>query len=222
MTARRVTAPPVIALRLTSKGFGDRAVLGPLALDIAPGEAVALTGPSGAGKTTLLRILAGLDQDFEGALSAPARIAMVFQEPTLLPWRDARANVALPTGAGAAAVDQLLDEVGLGGRGGAYPGQLSLGQQRRLALARALAAEPELLLLDEPFVSLDPALVEEMLGLTARALARRNVASVIVTHARAEAERLAERILVLGGDPARIVAEERGRMARRRPASGPA
>jgi NitT/TauT family transport system ATP-binding protein len=208
-------AQPVIALDLASKWFGARQVLGPVALEIAPGEAVALTGPSGAGKTTLLRILAGLDRDFEGGLAAPERIAMVFQEPTLLPWRDARANIRLTTGASAEAAEQLLGEVGLGGRGDAYPGQLSLGQQRRLALARALAAEPELLLLDEPFVSLDPALVEEMLDLTARVLARRSAASVIVTHARAETERLAERILVLGGDPARIVSEERASVAGR-------
>lgn len=201
-------AGPVISLRLEGKWFGDRAVLGAVALDIGAGEAVALTGPSGVGKTTLLRILAGLDTDFDGARTAPARIAMVFQEPTLLPWRDARANICLVTGATPEAAERLLAEVGLGGRGDAYPGQLSLGQQRRLALARALAAEPDLLLLDRPFVSLDPALVGEMLDLTARALAKREVASVIVTHARAEAERLAERILVLGGDPARVVAEE--------------
>lgn len=201
-------AAPVIALDLRSKAFGAREVLGPISLAIAPGETVALTGPSGAGKTTLLRILAGLDRAFDGTLTAPERIAIVFQEPTLLPWRDARANIRLTTGVGAETAERLLGEVGLRGRGDAYPGQLSLGQQRRLALARALAAEPELLLLDEPFVSLDPALVEEMLDLTARALARRETASVFVTHARAEAERLADRVLTLGGDPARVVSEE--------------
>lgn len=201
-------AAPVIALDLRSKVFEARRVLGPISLAIAPGETVALTGPSGAGKTTLLRILAGLDGAFDGTLRVPDRIAIVFQEPTLLPWRDARANIRLTTGVGAETAERLLGEVGLRGRGDAFPGQLSLGQQRRLALARALAAEPELLLLDEPFVSLDPALVEEMLDLTARALARRKTASVFVTHARAEAERLADRILTLGEDPARIVSEE--------------
>lgn len=202
-------ADAVITLDLAGKWFGERRVLGPLRLAIAPGEAVALTGPSGMGKTTLLRILAGLDTEFEGRLDAPKRIAMVFQEPTLLPWRDARSNITLATGASAAAAERLLGEVGLAGRGDAWPGALSLGQQRRLALARALAAEPELMLLDEPFVSLDAELVTEMLDLTAAALARRRTASVLVTHSRAEAERLATRILVLGGDPARVVAEER-------------
>lgn len=200
-------AAAVISLRLHSKHFGPVEVLGPMALDIAAGETLALTGPSGVGKTTLLRILAGLDSRFEGTLTRPERTAMVFQEPVLLPWRDARANITLTTGATAARADHLLEEVGLGGRGAALPGELSLGQQRRLALARALAAEPELLLMDEPFVSLDPARVAEMIELTARLLAGSGTATVIVTHARAEAERLTSRILLIDGAPARIVSE---------------
>lgn len=196
----------VIALDLVSKRFGPVEVLGPIALEVGPGETVALTGPSGVGKSTLLRILAGLDRDWQGELRRPERVAIVFQEPTLLPWRRARDNVTLPTSARAEAAERLLDEVGLGGRGDAYPGQLSLGQQRRLALARALAAEPELLLMDEPFVSLEPKLVDEMLDLTRRLLDARDASSVFVTHSGREAERLAGRVLRLGGKPARIVA----------------
>lgn len=203
-------AQGVISLRLRGKNFGPVAVLGPMEITVARGETLALTGPSGVGKTTLLRILAGLDTAFDGEITRPARMAMVFQEPTLLPWRSARDNIRLTTGVSAGAAERLLGEVGLAGRGAALPGQLSLGQQRRLALARALAAEPELLLMDEPFVSLDPARIEEMLGLTARLLAGRDTAVVIVTHARAEAERLASRILLIDGAPARIVGEAAG------------
>ena len=86
-------------LDLRSKSFGTRPVLGALVLDVAAGERVALLGPSGIGKTTLARIVAGLDRDFEGVLEVPERLAMVFQEPTLLPWRTALLNVTLPTGA---------------------------------------------------------------------------------------------------------------------------
>ena len=196
----------MIALDLAFKRFGAVEVLGPITLTVGAGETVALTGPSGVGKSTLLRILAGLDRDWSGDLRRPDRVAIVFQEPTLLPWRSARDNVTLVTGAQAEAVERLLAEVGLGGRGDAYPGQLSLGQQRRLALARALAAEPELLLMDEPFVSLEPALVEEMLDLTRRLLDARDAASVFVTHSEREAERLSNRILRLEGKPARIAA----------------
>lgn len=198
-------AAGVIALDLRGKAFGATPVLGAIRLEVAQGERVALTGPSGVGKSTLLRILAGLDRDFAGTCARPGRIAMVFQEPTLLPWRDAAANVTIPTGADAATAARLLDEVGLAGRGGAYPGQLSLGQQRRLALARALAARPDLMLLDEPFVSLDPALADEMLALTRRLLDAHGAACVFVTHAEREAEALADRTLRLGGRPARVL-----------------
>ena len=118
---------------------------------------------------------------------------MVFQEPTLLPWRDARRNITLVTGARASDADAALAEVGLGGMETRFPGQLSLGQQRRLALARALSAAPELLLLDEPFVSLDPALAAEMIALTGALLARRRIAAILVTHDMTEAGRLASR-----------------------------
>lgn len=197
---------PVLSLRLQGKRFAATPVLGPVALDIARGETVAVTGPSGAGKTTLLRIIAGLDADFTGSLHRPGRVAMVFQEPTLLPWRSARDNITLATGTTPATAELRLSEVGLAGRGGALPGQLSLGQQRRLALARALAADPDLLLLDEPFVSLDPALAAEMVALTARLLAPRQAAAVLVTHSRSEAEVLADRVLLLSGQPAQLTA----------------
>ena len=181
------------------KAFGAHEVLRDLSFSVEPGETLAVLGPSGAGKSTLLRILAGLDRGFEGEVRRPERVAIVFQEPTLLPWRRAVANLTLTTGVDAARAEAALADVGLAGRGALYPRQLSLGQQRRLALARAFVTRPQLLLLDEPFVSLDQPLVEEMLGLTEALIAAARPATVFVTHSAAEAERLATRVLRIGG-----------------------
>lgn len=194
----------MIAVSIEEKGFGPLRVLGRLGFTVRDGETLAITGPSGIGKTTLLRILAGLDPDFSGEVTAPGRVAMVFQEPTLLPWRGALANITLTTGIDAVRAEAALAEVGLGGLGARFPGQLSLGQQRRLGLARAFSATPDLLLMDEPFASLDPARVEEMLALTESLLSRRSVATVFVTHQLHEARRLADRIVSLSGRPAQL------------------
>jgi NitT/TauT family transport system ATP-binding protein len=187
----------VLEAAIRRKAYGAHVVLRDLAFAVAPGEVLAVVGPSGVGKSTLLRILAGLDLAFEGVVRAPERLAMVFQEPTLLPWRSACANLTVTTGATAAEVQAGLAAVGLAGKGGLFPRQLSLGQQRRLALARAFVTRPELLLLDEPFVSLDAALAEEMLALTERLIAETRPATVFVTHSPAEADRLATRVLRL-------------------------
>lgn len=187
MTALRVA--------LRRKAFGAQEVLRDLAFEVAAGETLVIFGPSGAGKSTLLRIIAGLDRDFEGEVARPDRLAMIFQEPTLLPWRSAAQNLTLTAGVTPAAAEAALAEVGLAGKGALFPRQLSLGQQRRLALARAFAARPQLLLMDEPFVSLDAARVEEMLVLTERLIAAQHPATIFVTHSATEAERLATRVL---------------------------
>ena len=148
----------MIEVVVEDKRFGGVQVLGQVAFTVAPGEVLAILGPSGAGKSTLLRIVAGVDEDYTGHVCGPARRAMVFQDPTLLPWRSALDNLRIVhPGLGADEAQTMLDKVGLGDRGAAFPGQLSLGQQRRLSLARAFAGRPELLIMDEPFVSLDAA-----------------------------------------------------------------
>lgn len=191
-------------LDLTAKSFGPRPILGPVSLTVGAGQRVALLGPSGVGKTTLLRIIAGLDRDFAGTRAVPERLAMVFQEPTLLPWRTALANLTLPTGATRAEAAALMAQVGLAGREAAYPRQLSLGQQRRLSLARAFAARPGILLMDEPFASLDEATRDRMLDLTAQLLDSSGAGLILVTHDPAEAARLSARPLTLSGSPATL------------------
>ena len=198
--------PPTTVARLELASFsrGGSVILRNIHLDLLRGQTLALVGPSGIGKTTLLRILAGLEDGHSGRVSVEGRVAVVFQEPALLPWRSLRDNICLPTGATRDAAETMLAEVGLSGRSGDFPGQLSLGQQRRVALARAFAAAPDLLLLDEPFVSLDAALVQDMMDLFLKLRDRQRVATLFVTHAEAEARYLSDRIIRLQGSPASL------------------
>lgn len=198
--------PPTTVARLELASFsrGGSVILRNIHLDLLRGQTLALVGPSGIGKTTLLRILAGLEDGYSGRVSVEGRVAVVFQEPALLPWRSLRDNICLPTGATRDAAEAMLAEVGLAGRSGDFPGQLSLGQQRRVALARAFAAAPDLLLLDEPFVSLDAALVQDMMDLFLKLRDRHRVATLFVTHAEAEARYLSDRIIRLQGSPASL------------------
>lgn len=191
-------------LRLDRLDLQGKPILVNIDLQIARGETLALIGPSGIGKTSLLRVIAGLNADFDGQCTCHGTCALVFQEPTLLPWLTVADNIRVTTGA---APDQALAEVGLAGRENDFPDQLSLGQQRRLALARAFAVRPDLLLLDEPFVSLDAALAEEMLALFDRLRQAHGLATILVSHSKEEATRLASRVVALGGSPASIVQE---------------
>lgn len=192
----------VIRVSIEAKRFGPTPVLRRVAFQIAAGETVALIGPSGIGKTTLLRLIAGIDRDYDGHVTRPDRQAIVFQEPTLLPWRSALDNLLL-VHPELSRSDALiaLDRVGLAGKETLFPGQLSLGQQRRLSLARAFAGRPELLIMDEPFVSLDKDTAETMLSLTEDLIAQHRPATLFVTHAQVEAERLADRVLSLKAGP---------------------
>lgn len=190
----------MIRVRIDRKAYGATEVLRDVAFEVAPGETLALLGPSGIGKSTVLRIVAGIDPAFDGEVQRPDRIAIVFQEPTLLPWRSVLRNLTLVhPGIGQEAAMAALGRVGLAGKEALFPGQLSLGQKRRLSLARAFVGRPELLILDEPFVSLDAETAETMMALTEGLIADARPATLFVTHDGAEAQRLADRVLRLGG-----------------------
>ncbi len=176
-------------VHIRSRRFGNNIVLADVWLQVADGQVVAITGRSGVGKTTLLNIIAGLDRDFEGELVIDppgGGIGYVFQEPRLLPWRTVADNLCLTARTSTAEAEDWLDAVGLAGQGGKLPGQLSLGMQRRVAVARALAIRPAVLLLDEPFASLDQQTAAEMRELLARLLAEHQPTTLIVTHDMAE------------------------------------
>jgi len=180
---------------------------------ILPNEFCALFGPSGCGKSTLLNIIAGIDRSFSGSVRFDCghtpRIGYVFQIPRLLPWRTVRENVTLvlPRSVDPGTVDGLLREVGLAEVASFYPARLSGGMARRAALARAFAIEPDLLLLDEPFVSLDAAAADRLRALLLRLVAARPATVLFVSHDAAEAVALADRILLLSSAPGRVVAE---------------
>lgn len=188
---------------------GDLPVLGPVAFDAAPGEVLAVFGPSGTGKSTLLRLVLGLDPAFEGSVARPPGPAgVVFQEPRLAPWLDVAANLRLVAPAlDAAATAALLAPLGLAGTERMRPAALSLGMQRRVALARALAIRPQWLVLDEPFASLDPGLAATLGAIVARHARDTGAIVLLATHELDQALALATRILVLSGRPATLAAD---------------
>ncbi|MGV8989571.1 MAG: ATP-binding cassette domain-containing protein [Cypionkella sp.] len=198
----------MIRVNVRRKAFGATEVLRDIAFTVDQGETLAILGPSGIGKTTLLRLIVGIDSDFEGEILRPDQTAIVFQEPTLLSWRTALQNLTLVhPDLGKAGGLAMLRRVGIADKAAMFPRQLSLGQQRRLALARAFAGQPKLLVMDEPFVSLDHDMAEDMLVLTEALIAEVCPATILVTHAEAEATRLASRVLRLAGRPAIMVAD---------------
>ncbi|WP_316772873.1 ABC transporter ATP-binding protein [Streptomyces sasae] len=192
---------PAVRLRGLTRSFGDRTVLDGIDLDVPAGQFTVLLGHSGSGKSTLLRAVAGLDHGVAGSgqLTAPERVSVVFQDSRLLPWRRVLDNVVLGLD-GKDAYDRgraALEEVGLGGRERAWPGELSGGEAQRAALARSLVREPELLLADEPFGALDALTRIKMHHLLRELWKRHRPSVLLVTHDVDEAIVLADRVLVL-------------------------
>lgn len=207
-------------------GPGDLQALDGVTLSVDPGEFVAIVGPSGCGKSTLLRILGGLLAPTEGTVRLAGRalapalaqdgvpVGFVFQNVNLMPWRTALRNVTLPLEvAGLPQAEaqprarEMLELVGLANFGTSYPRQLSGGMAQRVAIARALVGDPAVLLLDEPFGSLDALSREQMNLELLRIWRARRVTAVMVTHDLQEAVFLADRVLVMSPRPGRIQAE---------------
>jgi len=219
------SAPVLGAQRVEKTYPNGTQALASLTLDIARGEFVSLLGPSGCGKSTLLRMFAGLEAPSAGELrwwNEPAlphnspgrRLAMVFQDATLMPWADVETNVRLPLDLARVPkpdatprVARALDLVGLGAFHRSYPRELSGGMQMRASIARALATEPNLLLMDEPFGALDEFTRNRLDG-DLRALWRRQDLTVVfVTHSIYEAVFLSTKVVVMGARPGRVIAE---------------
>ena len=200
---------------ITRKTFKNAAgeqheVIAGVAFALDAGELGAFVGPSGCGKSTMLRILAGLDPDFQGRVSRPAdaRIGMVFQEPRLLPWRSVEENVRLAAPlADDAKLSALFEILELKAHRNHFPGELSLGLARRVALARAFAVEPDFLILDEPLASLDDALAARLRDQIALLVDRLTVLTLLVTHNIDDAVRLGDRLFLLSPRPARVLAD---------------
>ena len=180
-----------------------------LVIDVEPESMTVLMGPSGCGKTTLLRIVAGLDGRFTGEVDVPegARIGVMFQEPRLLPWRTVRQNIELVAAPDFSEGDLewLASAVGIADILPRFPQELSLGMARRVALARAFATRPDLLLLDEPFVSLDERTADRLRRLLLEVWQARPTTAILVTHNPREAILVADQLVLLAPRPTRVV-----------------
>lgn len=204
-----------LEIRIRRKVFAATGVcaLRDLRFSVAGGEFLAIVGPSGAGKSTLLNIIAGLDREVDGEIAvahdgAEARIGFMFQEPRLMPWLTVADNLRLVMAMdpeATARARRLLEQVGLAGFEDAFPGQLSGGMQRRVALARAFAIRPQVLLMDEPFLSLDAPTAARLRALLVALCESSRPTVLFVTHHLREALALADRVLFLSGRPGRVV-----------------
>ena len=207
-------------------GDGNRLAIEGLSFTASEGEFVCIVGPSGCGKTTLLNIIAALDTDAEshvafadGTRVDEARVSYMFQTPRLLPWATVRDNVRIvldPAEAADGRAERLLDQMELGDALDEFPNRLSGGMQRRVALARAFVTQPDLMLLDEPFVSLDMPVGNRLRGILLDLWQASPTTVLFVTHDLREAIFLADRILFLSRGPSKVILDVPVPMARPR------
>lgn len=212
---------PILEIEGFSFSYGEAHILKDINFSASAGEFVCIVGPSGAGKTTLLQCLAGLRQPTSGEIrfkgkkvtAPPAELAVVFQDysRSLMPWLSAQENIALPlksAGMGKRQREEkalaALEEVGLAAAANLYPWELSGGMQQRVAIARALAYEPALVIMDEPFASVDAQTRADLEDLTLRIKDRLGITVVLVTHDIDEAVYLSDRVVALSGRPATV------------------
>ncbi|MDX9886261.1 ABC transporter ATP-binding protein [Thauera sp.] len=227
----------MLEIQIDRKCYPDRGgrphvALSGLRLAVQHGEFVCVVGPSGCGKSTLLNIVGGLDRDLDGQVTMngafPEDIGFMFQEPRLMPWMSVLDNVLLVARAGGDAARQrergiaLLRAMELGDVLDAYPTRLSGGMMRRVALARAFINEPELLLMDEPFVSLDTPTANRLREMLAEQWQRCGASVLFVTHDLREALALADRVCFLSAAPGRVVLDLAVDLPRPRDPASPA
>ncbi len=205
-----------IQIHIDSKTYQSSAnpTIADLKLSLNSNEFICLVGPSGCGKTTLLNIIAGLDNDYDGAIlvgqqHTHPKIGYIFQNPRLLPWRTVRENIelALDGNQSPDVIDELLEVMQLTPSQHVYPERLSLGMSRRVAIIRAFAIDPEVLLMDEPFVSLDPPTARQVRELLLKLWQQRPHTVLFVTHDLREAIALADRLIFLSAAPMQVVSE---------------
>jgi NitT/TauT family transport system ATP-binding protein len=215
-----VAAMTDIQITIDSKTYpaiaqaGRHVAIADFKLSLKSGEFVCLVGPSGCGKTTLLNMIAGLDNDYDGGIfvgqaHSPPKIGYIFQNPRLLPWRTVRENIelVLADNQSPTVIDPLLEVMQLTESQHVYPERLSVGMSRRVSIIRAFAVDPDVLLMDEPFVSLDAPTARQVRELLLTLWQERPHTVLFVTHDLREAITMADRLIFLSAAPMSVISE---------------
>lgn len=215
MNKRNKSSKPVYNIKNVSYGYNDQAnVIEGINLKIQPGESIAIVGPSGCGKSTMLKLVAGIIVPSSGEIDAINSITIGFapQSPTLLPWHSVKENVLFKNKIHNDAIDEeeslsVLKHLGIYEKKDCMPNNLSGGEQSRTSIARAIAGKPDIVLLDEPFSHLDDITAGSIIGVLDKYIKQNNIAALFVSHNIRQAIQLADKVIVLGGSPAKVLGE---------------